>query len=270
MLLNGGMGGVWVWGTDFIQLDTGFWATSNNGSSNRELFFAHGCADSCARFGYRFSDSSFVSMAGIWAASCAGANVLLDTTFAGDVNIAGGTVFNAGAYGGTGGKDGFVINSGNNINLSGISFRNNAGFGIRCTVAAQPANLTVNGCQFANNASNQLGGAKARIAGCAFISNTNPLSVVSANGGCRISNTSGINDVLGVTTPAVPASTAAYTYLGFMPITVYIAGGTVTSIAINGQAVLVASNCSVQLAPGDAIAITYSATPSWSFIRSDA
>lgn len=133
IVFNGDMGGVWLWGIDLIQLDIGLWTTANNGLTNREIFITQGCADSCARFGYQFADGAYVSGVGIWAASCEAANIQCDGTFTGIINISGGTVFNAGAYGGTGLKDGFVINAARRVVLDGIHFRNNLGYGLRCT-----------------------------------------------------------------------------------------------------------------------------------------
>ena len=269
ILLNGGMGGVWIWGTDLIQLDTGFWATQNNGISNRELFFAHGCADSCARFGYRFSDSSFASFAGIWAASCEQACVQTDDTFNGDINMCGGTIFNAGSYGGTGTKDGFVINGGNNFDVTGVSFRDNAGYGIRCTQTTEPATLTIAGCQFADNGRNQVGGADVRMTGCSFKGNDNDLQVVAVPGKCRINNTSGVNDTLAVVTPPMPGSSATYTYQRYVPVMVYLASGAVSSVRINNVPIFASSNISFMLTPGDTCSLVYSSTPTWTFLRSD-
>lgn len=270
VILNGGMGGVWVWGTDFIQLDTGFWTTANNGSTNREVFFAQGCADSCARFGYRFSDAAYISGEGIWAASCEGANIQVDGTFTGVINFSGGTIFNAGGYGGGLAKDGMVINGGLRIVLSGINFRNNLGFGLRCPTAASPTSLVVSGCMFTNNANNSIGGAKVRVDGSHFEANTNAPTVVSSPGNCRITNTTGITDTIALTPPTVPASGGTVTYTGYVPAIVYLNGGTVSLVRINGGSIFTSSNVSFMVKPGDTISLTYSAAPTWGFLAVDA
>lgn len=268
--LNGGMGGVWVFGTDLIQCDTGFWATQDNGVSNRELFFPHACADSCARFGYRFSDSSYVSVAGLWASSCGQANVQFDDTYNGDANIVGGTAFNAGSYGGPGAKDGIVINGGNNIVIDGVSVRDNDGYGIRCTKTDKPASLVLDGCNLADNGRNQIGGANVRWSGGSVVGTPIAnLSIIAVPGKCRITNVSGVNDAVAVITPAMPASSATYTYQGFVPVMVYISGGSVTSVRINGVLIFASSNISIQVTAGDTVSMEYTVAPTWTFVRSD-
>lgn len=269
IVLNGDMGGVWLWGIDLIQVDTGLWTTANNGLTNREIFITQGCADSCARWGYRFSDGAYISAVGIWAASCEAANIQCDETFTGVINISGGTIFNAGAYSGTGLKDGMVINAARRVVLDGIHFRNNLGYGLRCTTTAKPDSLVLTDCMFTNNANNSIGGSKVRVDGCQFEDNTNAPVINSSAGKCRITNTTGINDVLAVATPGMPASDGVITFGGYIPVTVYLAGGTVTAVRINGQQVMSSSNFSFNLAPGDTVSLTYSAAPTWTFVRAD-
>ena len=267
LMLNGDMGGVWIWGTDFIHLGTGVWTANNGQGTNRELFLSQGCCDSCGMYGYRFSDSAYVSHAGLWAASCRIANVLLDTNYQGVYNVAGGTTFNGGANGGAG--DGMVVNSGIRVVISGVHFRNNAGYGIRHPVSGKPNILIMSGCVSTNNTNNSIGGLKARINGCAFLENANPTTIVSAIGNCRISNTAGITDTIAVVTPAMAASGAVTTVGTYIPIVAYIAGGVVTAIVVNGIQILNVSNVGIPLSPGDTIAISYTTAPTWSWIRAD-
>lgn len=270
ILLNGGMGGVWVIGTDLIKLDTGLWTTSNNGSSNREIFLTQGCADSCARFGFRFSDNSYISWSGAWASSCETANVQVDNTFKGILNMVGGTIFNAGGYNGSSLKDGLVINSARRVLISGVHIRENKGYGLRC-VTNNIDSLTVGGgTLISDNGSNSIGGQKVRFDGVDFENNTNAPQVISAVGSTRITNTTGIDDILNVATPAVPASGTAITYSGYVPCMVYLNGGTVSLVRRNGAGLFTTSNVSFQIAPGDTITLTYTAAPTWAFLAMDA
>lgn len=66
-----------------------------------------------------------------------------------------------------------------------------------------------------------------------------------------------------LTAPAMPASGTAYTNIFSVPVTVYIAGGTVTAIAINGTTLTNLTSGTVRLGPGDTITLTYSAAPAW-------
>ncbi len=65
-----------------------------------------------------------------------------------------------------------------------------------------------------------------------------------------------------VQTPAVPSSGTALTNITYARCAVYLTGGTVTEIAINGTATGLTSGM-VLLAPGDTITLTYSAAPTW-------
>lgn len=66
----------------------------------------------------------------------------------------------------------------------------------------------------------------------------------------------------GVTTPAVPASTVSTTNATGVPILVYIWGGTVTAITIDGFSFGLTSGTFV-LQPGSAISVTYTVVPTW-------
>jgi hypothetical protein len=65
-----------------------------------------------------------------------------------------------------------------------------------------------------------------------------------------------------VTTPTVPASTVAATNNNAKAVTVYIRGGTVTNITIDGVATGFTSG-TFRVNPGDGISITYSVAPTW-------
>jgi hypothetical protein len=92
----------------------------------------------------------------------------------------------------------------------------------------------------------------------------------SANGSAanaRIRDCDGYNPLgLGVTTPSVPATTVAQTNLTGTNCTVYITGGTVTAIKINGGTVLLNTPAMVYLPAGATISITYSSAPTWVWV----
>jgi len=62
--------------------------------------------------------------------------------------------------------------------------------------------------------------------------------------------------------PAVPASGTAQANNFSFPVRVYVSGGTVSALALNGTATGLTSG-EVLLAPGDTITLTYTAAPSW-------
>lgn len=72
-----------------------------------------------------------------------------------------------------------------------------------------------------------------------------------------------VTDNIGwITAPSVPASTVAVTNTYAKPVTVYVSGGTVSAIAVAGTTTGTTSGA-VRVNPGDPIAITYSAAPTW-------
>ena len=68
----------------------------------------------------------------------------------------------------------------------------------------------------------------------------------------------------GLTTPAVPASTTPVANTGFIPVTVVISGGTVTTILINGASAG-SGDGTYTLPAGGTIAVTYSVAPTWTW-----
>ena len=75
----------------------------------------------------------------------------------------------------------------------------------------------------------------------------------------------GANTTAGFVQPAVPASTVYYVNRFGVDCTVYIAGGTVTAVTIGGVASGLTSGM-FRVPTGQAIAITYSAAPTWVWI----
>lgn len=64
------------------------------------------------------------------------------------------------------------------------------------------------------------------------------------------------------TAPAVPASTVAYESLFDRPAAVYVSGGTVTNITVDGTATGLTAG-TFRILPGGKIAVTYSVVPTW-------
>lgn len=67
------------------------------------------------------------------------------------------------------------------------------------------------------------------------------------------------------TPPAVPASGTAQANTYDIPVTVCVAGGTVTGIAVNGNATGLTAG-PITLQPGDTITLTYTAAPTWTWL----
>jgi hypothetical protein len=156
--VTGNNGGVHVSETDVIGLGVGVLLENASGAgSNRETFITHATMDSDG-VGLLVNDSSYVSVAGCWAASSDRANVLLDAGAAGaHVVIAGGTIFNGGslvpegtcvAGDGTRGCNGLVARAGD-FSLAGVLVWANQGVGL---LAEAPADgFVVSGCRFEGN-----------------------------------------------------------------------------------------------------------------------
>jgi hypothetical protein len=70
----------------------------------------------------------------------------------------------------------------------------------------------------------------------------------------------------GVTTPAIPASGTAYANTFGVRVRVFVSGGTVTAIAINGTSTGLTSG-SFELNPSETITLTYTAAPRWVWLR---
>jgi hypothetical protein len=147
--VTGNNGGVHVVSTDVIGLGIGMLLDDSSGQgSNRETFVSHGTFDSDG-VGILVRDSSYLSIAGCWAASSDVAQIWLAPTATNAVlSIAGGTIFNGGTYFAqpasrsseamcpiAGGCSGLVVDAGT-FTLTGVIVRNNRGAGI--AVRPQP------------------------------------------------------------------------------------------------------------------------------------
>ena len=118
------------------------------GKSNREVFITHATFDSCVH-GLVQHDDTFTSIAGCWSASSDEEQILLEET-AGQamMTIAGGTIFNGGAYGRPGAHNGIVVQAGRLL-MSAVTVRHNKGTGILMGPAAREYAIT--GCRIADN-----------------------------------------------------------------------------------------------------------------------
>ena len=137
--LTGDNGGVHIVETDLISHAEGCRIENLGAGSNREVFVTHATFDSCAR-GLVVADASYVSVAGLWAASCDRDNVWI-----GDgaplVVVNGGTIFN-------GAGNGMTVRSGSFV-LHGVAVRANRGHGL--DVADAVRDHVVTGCRFTEN-----------------------------------------------------------------------------------------------------------------------
>tara|TARA_A100001015_G_C14988709_1_gene712768 strand:+ start:236 stop:1453 length:1218 start_codon:yes stop_codon:yes gene_type:complete len=169
--VTGNNGGVHVTTTDVISWGTGLQLDQSNGQgSNREIFLSHATLDSNQR-GLAVFDSSYVSVAGIWAASSDFDNIWTHPDSNPQLTIAGGTIFNAGAVGGDCEHDqcnGITVNAGTFV-MSGVEVRNNKGNGI-WTPSNRTTGYVISGCRVVDN------GAGARLSGENFVVTGNVFS----------------------------------------------------------------------------------------------
>ncbi len=68
-------------------------------------------------------------------------------------------------------------------------------------------------------------------------------------------------------TPAIPASGTAVKNTGTAPVSVYLSGGTVSAVSVNGLTTGLTAGLFI-LAPQSSIVLTYSAAPSWVWVGS--
>ena len=152
--------------------------------SNREIIITHATFDS-DHVGVLIRDNSYVSIAGCWAASSDIAQVwLAATATSSQLTIAGGTIFNGGAYQRSvgvgacaivGGCNGLVADAGTFL-LTGLLIRNNKGVGVR--TGPSVSHFSITGCQlFGNGAALDLQGTAFAVTGNVFHDNAQPNSV---------------------------------------------------------------------------------------------
>lgn len=140
---RGGMGGLAINSCDLISCDIGLVVDNKNNHNNREIFITNSYFDKC-RVGIFKYDTSYLSIVGLWAASCSHAGFTID---GGIVNISGGTCFNNGIIGDDNG-DGIVLNGGE-LQCSNVHFRHIKGIALRQTNSKVGVCLITN-CRFDN------------------------------------------------------------------------------------------------------------------------
>lgn len=77
-------------------------------------------------------------------------------------------------------------------------------------------------------------------------------------------NGTGLDGGAGFTTPSVPASTTPVTNTSSLPATVVVSGGTVSNVVVNGVSVGTGDG-TFTVPPGQAITLTYSVAPTWTW-----
>ena len=282
LYLTGGNGGVWVWATDFIAHGTAVLVSADSGTSNREIFAVQAAFDSC-NIGYSVTDASYNSLEGIWAASCNEANVnFAPSSEAAILNISGGTIFNAGNLGaGTpGNMYGLSVNLRGQINLSGVTFRNNKGRGFSSNSGARGRPCLIQNCIFYENGDTGVAvSCQAFLAGSVtltnntFVTGTSTYAVPNVTidetnqSLLYVANNQGYAGfALRSTEIALGASNVNVTNNQGQRITIYIRLGTVNSVFINGNPVYdygagSAANCAITLNPLDTFKVVYSSAP---------
>lgn len=93
---------------------------------------------------------------------------------------------------------------------------------------------------------------------------TGPVTGDYSGASNRVHDNPGLNPKGAVGPPTIPASTTAYTNAYAHDCTVYVAGGTVTAIAIGGTATGMTSGM-FRVPAGQTITLTYSSAPTWTW-----
>ncbi|WP_313698126.1 glycosyl hydrolase family 28-related protein [Pantoea sp.] len=153
----------------------------------------------------------------------------------------------------------------NNVNIAG--YYGAAGTAVLISNALNNNfnNVTVEGCSqgfaFVGNCAGTtiLGG------DCRY-NVTYPIVGSIAQDGILVKNLRGFKGSSVVVTPAMPSSDATISNSYGVPVRIFINGGNVSLIKINGVSSGFTTGAGVNLEPGETIAITYSTTPSWNWI----
>ncbi|AEY69698.1 putative carbohydrate binding protein [Brucella phage V_19] len=262
----GGMGGVFVWGTDFIINHYNARVRNLTGSTNREIFFSQSCFDG-GFIGLYIEDESYVNIVGCWAASADQA--CIECSFSGNggvLNISGGTVYNAGVVSlNAGDKIGVIFGGLGRIDMSGVTVRENRNRGIYLTNPARTQFSNIRANNFFGNGTTGTNPCDIFVSGAAVVeNNTVTNGIIRGSGDTIIRNN--VGDAATITTPTIPASGTPITNQTGRTVEVFISGGTVSQVTKRGVPVFSSSNVSLLLQPGDAIAVTYTAAPTWAWV----
>ena len=193
--------------------------------------------------------------------------------------IADITLTNCGAVGNSGG--GFQFEFGTNIILQNCTAQGNGTSGTPAPGVTAGGNPTLNGLRIdggwyaagsyahevsggnSQNVGILINGATANVRVSNLVATPNisaGVFIAGVNPGLVIENVRGYNPV-GPAGIVVGASPFTYT-AGSSRETVYIFGGTVSNVSLGGTQIAAASPTQVQLAPGEAMTVTYSVAPS--------
>jgi hypothetical protein len=270
--ITGGNGGVYIYAVDTIALATGIDINQTSGTTNREIFISQSSADSC-NIGINIVDNSYVSIIGLWAASCRDYNVVYNPPSFdpnGILNISGGTIFNAGAIAGGVGV-GLAIGQYGYIGVSNVVFRYNVGRGISCTSGARAQPAIFDSCFFYAN-----GTAQAYLAGAIYFRNNSfvqngvvpNVTIDESNQvNMRIHDNEGYQGSgLRATNIALGASNVDVTNTFGQTLEIYLRGGTVTIVFAFGNPIYDygaggPANCFFKVRPGETFKVIYTVAP---------
>jgi len=157
------------------------------------------------------------------------------------------------------------LNSFNNVHVTGYYGTNGAGFLISNAISNRFFNCVVSGSNqgyaFAGTVTDNI------ILGGDVSSNVVFATTGSLSGsGNSIRNLKGFNATDKIVTPAMPTSGTPVTNNFGVPARVFINGGTVNTIAINGVASGFTTGAMLTLNPSESITINYTSAPSWNWI----
>ena len=161
-----------------------------------------------------------------------------------------------------------VFNGGSYITVNGMlvyGFNQSAGSGFYFNGATY---VTITNCvvDFCWYALVFAGGNHIKVFNCDLTNCNNKYNGTYAAAGNHFANNDGFNP-FSVAAPAFPASGTPYTNILGVRCTVFVAGTTITAYSINGTTIpSLAGSQTVDLEPGDTITLTYTGTPSWTWV----
>jgi len=278
LYLTGGLGGLWVWGTDFINHSIAIDITADGGTNNREIFFTQTSVDS-SNIGLNIVDDSYVNWEGCWASACNNINInFAPATDTGLLNISGGSIFNSGNLGSgtTGSMFGLSINQYGRLLMSGVNIRNNNGRGVSFNNGSRTQQAIIEGCSFTDNGNTSVSGScqlyatgAMTLKGNYFNTSTVPSVTIdeSHESSMYISDNIGFTGFGLRTSPlAIGSSNTTVTNTTGQRINMYLRLGTVQSVWLNGNPVYdygtgASADCMLILNPSDTFKVVYSVIP---------
>lgn len=212
--------------------------------------------NSCRNVAHVSCESYLNALYGFNAEASADVTYVACTAGGNAATAATGTPFTTGQSLGNGG-DGFTVNATTNCQLIGCTSRRNLS-GVNWT--ATSTGKVVAG-SFSDNTALGMGMSTAspnvRITGGPIMTGngTGPIAIPG-------SDPTVVVGYVGAANPAVPATTVALTNPFPFDATVYVVGGTVTVIAVNGESLGIIAGM-VRVPVGQSITLTYSVAPTW-------